>query len=269
MIHPAPRAALLLASLSLGGAASAQRSPRSVEHAMVRVAGGSFSPFYRTASVTRLTVRAFRMDAAAVTNADFLAFVRANPRWRRGAIPRIFADAQYLTHWASDTELGAGARPAQPVTRVSWFAARAYCESRGARLPTEAEWEWAARADERSRDGTLDPRFNARILAWYGRPAGDALPDVRSTARNVWGIWDLHGLVWEWVEDFGQARALSDNRERNANGDSQRFCGASALDASDRADYAAFMRYAFRTSLQGAYTVRNLGFRCAMDMEVR
>ena len=91
---------------------------------------------------------------------------------------------------------------------------------------------------------------------------------MRGTVRNIWGAWDLHGLVWEWVEDFSQARALSDNRERGNVGDTQRFCGASALDATDRADYAAFMRYAFRTSLQGAYTVRNLGFRCAMDMEV-
>ena len=269
MIPFAPRAALLLAALSLGGTAFAQRSRASVEHRMVRVAGGTFSPFYRTASVTRLTVRPFRLDQTAVTNADFLAFVQANPRWRRGAVPAIFADAEYLSHWASPTALGPAALPAQPVTRVSWFAARAYCEARGARLPTEAEWEWAARADERSRDGTLDPGFNARILAWYGRAGGPALLSVRSTVRNVWGAWDMHGLVWEWVEDFGQARALSDNRERGAQGDTQRFCGASALDASDRADYAAFMRYAFRTSLQGAYTVRNLGFRCAMDMEVR
>lgn len=259
--------ALAAALCAFGALAPAQTGRGAGARSMRPIVGGTFSPFYRTRSVTSLTVRPFRLDETAVTNGDFLRFVRANPRWQRGAVPRVFADPEYLTHWAGDTALGATALGDQPVTRVSWFAARAYCEARGARLPTEAEWEWAARADERSRDGTLDPGFNARILAWYGRPQGSVLGRVRSTMRSVDGVWDLHGLVWEWVEDFAQARSLSDNRERNSGGDVQRFCGASALDASDRADYAAFMRYAFRTSLQGAYTVRNLGFRCAMSRE--
>jgi len=264
-----PRAArITVLTAVLAWPSSVRAHGRGATAGMVRVEGGSFAPFYRTASVTRLTVRSFWLDATAVTNEAFMAFVRAHPRWRRSAAPRAFVDVEYLSHWSGDLALG-GTRAAQPVTRVSWFAARAYCESRGARLPTEAEWERAARADERRRDATLDTRFNQRILQWYQRASDPSLGDVRSTWRNAWGAWDLHGLVWEWVEDFAQARALSDNRERGGAGDSQRFCGASALDASDRADYAAFMRYALRTSLQGAYTVRNLGFRCAMDMEVR
>lgn len=262
-----PRRGVLCFGLAAVLAAPAVGAQANDRPSMVRVRGGRFSPFYRTASVTALTVRPFRLDATAVTNARFLAFVRAHPPWRRSRAPSVFVDGEYLTHWSGDLSLGT-ARPDQPVTRVSWFAARAYCVARGARLPTEAEWEWAARADETRRDATRDPRFNGRILAWYQRAADPSLADVRGTMRNVWGAWDLHGLVWEWVEDFSQARALSDNRERGNVGDTQRFCGASALDASDRADYAAFMRYAFRTSLQGAYTVRNLGFRCAMDMEV-
>lgn len=251
-----PLRALLLAALASLAPLGVARS-EVLPHARMRVVrGGTYTPFYRTPSVRSVTVRDFRLDEAPVTNDDFLAFVRARPRWRRASVPRALADASYLSHWTGDAELGPTARPAQPVTHVSWFAAAAYCEWRGARLPTEAEWEWAARAT---------PAELRTILAWYARPQAAPLADVRSRAPNARGLYDLHGLVWEWVEDFNQARFVADARDRS--GGAQRFCGAASLDAADPSDYAAFMRFAFRTSLRGAYTVGNLGFRCAANVE--
>jgi formylglycine-generating enzyme required for sulfatase activity len=198
-----------------------------------------------------------------VTNAEFLAFTLERSAYRRDAIAPVFADASYLSHWATATELGPAARPGQPVTRVSWFAAKAFCESHGLRLPTEAEWELAAAASETRRDARKDASFQQRLLAWYATP-NRTLPDVPHGAANVHGVHDLHGVVWEWVLDFNNAVVVSDSRKQ---GDTVReqFCGGGALLASDTSSYAAFMRVAMRGSLQAEYTTAHLGFRCASD----
>jgi formylglycine-generating enzyme required for sulfatase activity len=128
------------------------------------------------------------------------------------------------------------------------------------RLPTEAEWELAARADASEPDAHRAPTFVARILEFYTRPHG-ALADAGGGEPNVWGIRDLHGLVWEWVDDFDASMVSADDRARG-DARSARYCGGASLGAEDVADYAAFMRYAFRSSLRASYAVHNLGFRC-------
>jgi len=229
------------------------------------VAQSSIVPFYGAIDGAAVTVPAFSMDRHPVTNEEFLAFVRANPRWRRSQIPRLFADTDYLAHWASDLSLGPDLRARQPVVRVSWFAARAYCASRDARLPTELEWEVAARADETRADAHRDPAFVEAILDWYSRPA-QPLTDVEQRPANVFGLYDLHGLVWEWVEDFNASMVSADDRARD-DAQAERVCGAAAFGASDPADYATFMRFAFRSSLRASYSLQHLGFRCVHDQE--
>src|SRR3546814_2970750 len=71
-----------------------------------------------------------------VTNADFLAFVRVHPEWRRDRVATVLAETRYLSDWAGADRLGDDALPEQPVVQVSWFAASAYCEAQGGRLPT-------------------------------------------------------------------------------------------------------------------------------------
>jgi formylglycine-generating enzyme required for sulfatase activity len=204
-------------------------------------------------------VERFFLDKRAVTNAEFLAFVSSQPRWKRDAVSRIFADDHYLADWASPTELGARAPENAPVVRVSWFAAKAYCAARGARLPTESEWELAAAAGERSPRADRDAR-RAEVLAWYAQPTPSVMPNVARGKPNFWGAYDMHGLIWEWVLDFNN-RVVGDGRRA----DEAFVCGGSSLRGSDRADYAAYMRVSFRASLRGAYTTANLGFRCASD----
>ena len=226
---------------------------------MRRVAG-SIVPFYGGDRATPVEVAPFNLDVHPFTNAEMLAFVRRHPDWPRSRIPRLFADEGYLSRWADDTHLG-DLRPRQPVVDVSWFAARAYCEARHARLPTELEWEVAAQADATRADAHTDPAFLRTILEWYSRPPRE-LGDVMQRPASVFGIHDMHGLVWEWVEDFNGSMVSADDRARLDN-QSSRFCGGAAVGAADTSDYATFMRYAFRSSLRASYTVHNLGFRCA------
>ncbi|WP_374356981.1 formylglycine-generating enzyme family protein [Thermomonas sp.] len=204
----------------------------------------------------------FALMRRPVTNAEFLDFVRTHPQWQRGKVAPVFAEARYLSHWAGPTTLGENALPDRPVVWVSWFAADAYCDSIGARLPNWNEWEYAAAADETRRDARADPAWRERILGWYSRPSNTVLPRVGLQAPNAWGVQDLHGLVWEWTEDASSLLVDSDNRTQG-DPDKAKFCGAGALSMDDRENYAVMMRVAMLSSLDGHDATANMGFRCA------
>ncbi|MEO8671636.1 MAG: formylglycine-generating enzyme family protein [Tahibacter sp.] len=214
--------------------------------------------------VASAKVDAFAMRSVPVTNEEFLAFVQANPQWRRDRVAAVFADPRYLARWSSPLEAGPDARPHQPVTEVSWFAARAYCASEKARLPQWHEWEYAAAADTDRADARGDARWRERILSWYARPSTEPLAEVGSEA-NFYGLRDLHGLVWEWVDDVSALMVGGDNREQG-DPDLLRFCGAGALSLKQTENFAVLMRIAMLSSLKAADTTRNLGFRCVRDI---
>jgi formylglycine-generating enzyme required for sulfatase activity len=247
----------LLAALAL---LVATTSAHGAEYA--RIAGGTFeSVLPADGKAADAEVAPFLLRTTPVTNAEFLAFVRAKPDWRRDRVARVFAEERYLSHWAAPDALGDDALPDQPVTNVSWFAAEAFCESEQARLPAWYEWELAAAADATRTDARDDPAWRERILAWYARPSNDALPAVRGEP-NAYGVRDLHGLVWEWVDDFSALLVSADNREQG-DPDRLRFCGAGAQTLQQRENYAVLMRVAMLSSLRAADTTANLGFRCA------
>jgi len=211
---------------------------------------------------SQVHVPAFRLDSRPITNGQFLEFVRSQPQWRRDRVAALFADESYLSHWAGPDALGAQVEANQPVTRVSWFAARAYCAAAGGRLPEWNEWELAAAADEDVMDARANATWRARILDWYARPATDRLEAVGLGRPNVYGIQDLHGLVWEWVEDYSSLMVSSDSRNQG-DPDKLEFCGAGSISAQDRENYPVLMRVAFLSALEGRSTARRLGFRCA------
>ena len=213
-------------------------------------------------------VEPFAMDRMPVTNAEFLAFVKADSAWQKGNVPALFASSEYLQNWQSATSLGEAVLPQQPVTHVSWFAATAYCEAQGGRLPTWYEWEFAAAADQYRKDAREDPAWRQDILAWYSVPSNRALRTVGNEPANAWGIHDLNGLVWEWVEDYSALLVSSDNREQGG-ADKLKFCGASAISMEQKENYAVLMRVAMLSSMEADYTTRDLGFRCAYDIPNR
>jgi len=232
---------------------------------MVTIGGGNFLSVLPTGVADKTThVGTFRMDRAPVTNGEFLDFVIHHREWQRHRVPSLFAERDYLSHWEAPDRLGPEAQPQQPVTRVSWFAARAYCEAAGGRLPMWSEWELVAAADESSADARHNPAWREQILSWYGQPADHSLPRVDLGPANFYGVNDLHGLVWEWVEDFNALLVSSDSRDQS-DPDKLKFCGAGAISLTDRDNYAVLMRVAFLSALNAKSTARSLGFRCAAD----
>ena len=233
---------------------------------MAFIPAGDYAPLLRMKDEPeRTSVAAYWLDIRPVTNAEFLEFVRAHPQWRRSRVSPLFADRGYLADWAGDLELGPAAPADAPVVRVSWFAARAYAKAAGKRLPTTAEWERAASAGFTMPIGASEPGFSRGVLAWLARPTPSPPPPAGAGRPNFFGVRDLHGLVWEWVDDFNTAMTTGESRadtglERNL------FCGAGAAGARDLTDYAAFMRIGMRSSLQANYAVPNVGFRCARTL---
>jgi formylglycine-generating enzyme required for sulfatase activity len=264
--------AMMLVALPLpsaaqaGGGAVRPVSRQSIAN-MVVVPAGRFRPLYRMDG-DATEVSAFAIDRLPVTRARFEAFVRANPRWQRGVVPVVFAEAGYLHDWASPTDAGTGEDRRRPVVNVSWFAAKSYCEWVGGRLPTTDEWELVARADSFRRDASSDTDFRRELLEMYARPRIGLPAPVGAGMRNVYGVGDLHDGVWEWVLDFGGAFNSADSRATGGR-DRQLYCAAGANGAPDTGDYAAFMRYSFRSTLRGASVIQVLGFRCAADIDGR
>jgi formylglycine-generating enzyme required for sulfatase activity len=215
-------------------------------------------------AASAVVVPSFRMRTKLVTNAEFLAFVRREPDWRRDRIAAVFANPGYLSQWDGPLSLGTHARPGQPVTRVNWFAARAFCASEGGRLPNWIEWEYVAASDAQHRDARHDAGRQQRLLVQLTATFGAAPITVAGNAPNVYGLYDVHALLAEWVGDY--AALFVNDDARSPDGEGQlRFCGGTALAFVDRTDYSLMMRVAALAALSPADGSTSVGFRCVKD----
>lgn len=202
-----------------------------------------------------------------VTNAEFLAFVSRDSRWRRDRIAVLFATPGYLTHWSGPLNPCPDASADAPVTGVSWFAARAYCASAQARLPRWIEWEYAAAADARQRDARHDTIRQARLLSDLMATFDSPQMTPVHHRPNVYGLSGMHALTGEWEDDYAALFANADSRNSGDNG-VLRLCGGAALAFLDRSDYTLMMRVAALSALKPADSSRGVGFRCVKDMNI-
>lgn len=237
-------------------------TPTSATVKMVYITGGLYKPFYGSDTVL-VKVDPFVMDERPVTNNEFLQFVKFNPQWRKSRIKKIFSDTTYLKNWPSDLSLPTNADPDAPVCYVSWFAAKAFAQSVGKRLPTLDEWEFVAMSDEVSPNARSKSNYSDAIIDLYLIKDRQYKP-VKQSNPNYWGVYNMFDLVWEWTDDFNSVLSTNDSRAGQYD-DKNLFCAGNATSATDILNYAAFMRFALRTSLKASYTVGNLGFRCAKD----
>jgi formylglycine-generating enzyme len=233
--------------------AAPARDSCAASRAEVFVPAGRYAPFFKRARPREpVRVEAMCLGAAPVTNAEYLDFVRAHPEWRRSRVAELFAEDSYLADWRDDLSPPEDAL-AKPVTYVSWFAAGAFCEAQGARLPNVAEWERFAGAAPPQPSATGGA---ARAAAPFEFAMGHLPRDLAASRIQLAGIW-------EWTGDFNSS--VVSGRIGNAQGtDASLFCG-DGFRAVDPSNYAAFLRYSFRSSLRGDFALRNLGFRCTRE----
>ncbi len=207
---------------------------------------------------------AFYMDIHEVTNAQYKKFVDANPEWRKNRSYGKYSDSHYLTHWHGNSY--PSGKGNHPVVYVSWYAAMAYAEWVGKRLPTEAEWEKAARG------GLAGQKF----IVWT--PMGISAP-------NPYGLYGMADRVWEWCLDEYD-RYFYENAPREnpiatdpiTRGDSvqpidglisfegQRVKGDRVLRGGSWYDGYGYARVADRSNTHPMSTYPHISFRCVMPI---
>jgi formylglycine-generating enzyme required for sulfatase activity len=285
---PMLRLVVLLAVPLLVGMATLGAQHR---HLAVRVQGGTFRmgtaaadiPFLRErlgirfrgsfedeAPAHLVTVRSFLLDRYEVTNDRFHAFVQANPEWSRHKLASQSHNGHYLDHWkGGEVPEGLGSHP---VVFVTWHSAQAFCRSAGGRLPTEGEWEYAARARSDHQFPWGD-ELPSPVRANYAASGLKSTAVVGSYPPNAIGLFDVAGNVWEWVldpwpspyptqpaSDPMGAGAVSDEALSSVGG--RRVIRGGSFDGAP-----TNLRTRWRDSHLVANAVAFVGFRCAYPAE--
>ena len=221
---------------------------------------------------------AFYMDEYEVTNAQFKAFVDANPHWQKDNIEDRFRDAAwgvYLAHWTG-TDYPAG-KADHPVGHVSWYAAMAYAEWAGKRLPTEAEWEYAARGGLAGKKYPWGDKITVAD-ANHRELVGDTTP-VGQYPANGYGLYDMAGNVWEWcldAYDFDFYVVSRDSRNPISGARTIQWIldnftsiptnSSRVLRGGSWSNVAQFLRVASRTWAAPTGAYGSFGFRCVKDV---
>ncbi len=156
--------------------------------------------------------------------------------------------------------------PDCPVVRVNWDDAQAYCRYHDKRLPTEAEWEKAARGGSNGSYAFGDDEELLEEYAWYAINADKRLHPVGKKKPNAYGLYDMHGNVLEWTADWLDKKYYSNSPKKNPQGPEKGkyrvvrggsvYLSASLLRAAHRMKGRQVTRYSGR------------GFRCAVSAAV-
>jgi formylglycine-generating enzyme required for sulfatase activity len=147
----------------------------------------------------QVTLSHFYLDKHEVTNAEFKRFINANPEWRRDRIPAKLHNGNYLNHWNGEDYPQGKAN--HPVVNVSWYAAVAFCQWEAKRLPTEAEWEYAARGGLKNKMFPWGDEPADKSRANYGASGIGNTAAVGTYPGNGFGLFDMAGNVWEFLSD--------------------------------------------------------------------
>lgn len=158
---------------------------------------GSNSGDFDESPVHPVYLDAFYMDRYEVTNAQYRLFVDANPQWQKERISRKYHDGNYLKDWNGNNYPSEKAN--HPVVHVNWYSAMAYAEWVGKRLPTEAEWEKAARGGLVGNQYPLGNLMDSNEANFNKNVGGTTR--VGSYPPNDYGLYDMAGNAWEWCLD--------------------------------------------------------------------
>jgi len=199
-------------------------------------------------------VNAFSIDRRLVTKLQFRGFLRSIPQWRKGAQRAGSNNGRYLEDWTLEEFRPIEAQ--RPVVFVTWPAASAYCAWAGKRLPSEAEWEFAARG------GLVNTEFpwgnampDSSSANWAGTKLGRT-SDVGQFPANGYGLFDMAGNVWEFVADRWDK---ADTRPETP--DTRHVIKGGSFEGA-----AVNMRVRYRDSHPSGGAGPHVGFRCARSL---
>ena len=219
---------------------------------------GSYAPLFKeNDKKIEIYVDDFFINSYPVTNLEYRKFIKNDLRWHKIKIKKIFSDINYLLHW---DEKFFKFYQNSPVVNVSWYSCNSYCKLYNTRLPTIDEWEYISYKDFHQNNNYIQ-----EILNWYTKPNKLFLISRESIVNNLFNIYGINGIIWEWVQDFNSIVIIGSDSE---GGDLEQvlFCGTASVNSVDPTDYVSFMRFSFRSSLQAKYNISSLGFRCVKNV---
>ena len=274
----------------------------SVPDNMVHIPAGEFqidnkSTTHRKPKAHKVYIDTFYIDKYPVTNTQYKEFIEANPKWsiqskwKRNKLLSIygkFHDGDYLKYW--DRNNYPSGKADHPVTHVSWYAAMAYAEWAGKRLPTEAEWEKAARGGLTGQKYPWGDELNYS-MAYCGNKVG-VTTAVGQYPPNNYGLHDIVGNVWEWCLDeyvpnfFATASDRNPVAGVNTEKELEQLCSYYTNVSTDRVlrggsffTTSEPIQTALRSGRSPFYTSvyskhlssfsANIGFRCAWDLKLK
>ncbi|MEM9459993.1 MAG: SUMF1/EgtB/PvdO family nonheme iron enzyme [Myxococcota bacterium] len=216
---------------------------------------GEFGRYYYEGPRHEVTLEPFYLARREVTNAQYAQYLRANP------------DAPEPLKWEDERY----SHPEQPVVGISWYEAMAYCDWAGLTLPTEAQWEYAARAGTDTAYWFGNDHEDLERFGWFAGNTGAKarsnkharVHSVGTRGANPWGLYDVHGNVWEWILD-----AYAPYTTRVRAGDGLRRAPIGGVDRVFRGGAwnkdADFARSASRVYYDPKKRIGSVGFRPAL-----
>ena len=232
-----------------------------------RMGSNTTSAYSDEKPVHTVYISAFYIDKYEVTNEEYKRFIDANPQWGKDRILHKYHDGDYLRHWTGNRY--PYGKENHPVTWVSWYAAIAYAQWKGKRLPTEAEWEKAARGGLVYNEYLSGNLINSEA-ANYGKNVGGTT-HVGNYFANPYGIYDMIGNVSEWCLDKYSSYFFSNSPRLNpvAGGSIYSIVDDFKNTKTDRvlrggswSSLERHVRVTHRSSRSPDWTGANLGFRC-------
>ena len=212
-------------------------------------------------------IDAFFIDKHLVTNAQYKAFLDASPQWQKDNILTDYHNGNYLKTWNRNNYPKDKAN--HPVVYVSWYAAMAYAQWVEKRLPTEAEWEKAARGGLTGKKYPWGDQIDA-TQANYGENIGQTTP-IGEYPPNDYGLYDIVGNVWEWCVDEHILDFYANSPHRNPIADNDihyvlnNFTTLKTYRVLRGGSWMSIPRYVRvtpRFRFSPAHSIYNVGFRC-------
>ena len=192
--------------------------------------------------------------------ADFMNAIGANGNGSVGGVEYLDMVGGFIqiTYVSGQFVADAG-KETHPIMEVSWLGAKAYAEYYGGRLPTEAEWEFAAKGGNNSNGFTYSGSNTIDDVAWYNSNSGSSTHTVGTKNANELGIYDMSGNVVEWCNDWYDGSYYSSSPTNNPQGPSSgifRISRGAGWDGS-----TSECRVTDRGRINPVGTIVSLGFR--------
>ncbi|MDR0414831.1 MAG: SUMF1/EgtB/PvdO family nonheme iron enzyme [Prevotellaceae bacterium] len=212
--------------------------------------------------VRQVAVSSFKLSRTEITHEQYVRFlneskVRTHDAYIDKKLIHVNAHVEYV-NGAWRVEVG---YESYPMIYVSWFGASEYCSWAGGRLPTEAEWEYAARGGSKSGKNKYAGNGDASAVAWFSGNSDGHVHPVARKKPNELGLFDMSGNVWEWCIDWYASNSYAVEAQNDPSGTIRVLRGGSWNDESQNCRTT----YRFNNTPDGAYG--NLGFRLLIPEE--